>query len=311
MKTIEELFEKIENSPITPKPECESLDFIWNWRDYISGYLTNKELKNHSFYNAFIIKKETSEREGKITKVTKLRAKRLPQDDDWVPPTGIRLVQPNTPYDPVGSAEFRVDTLLLPKIAENLIKYFRRMPTPIRVMVENSWGRLQDRLESLPRIQDNLPKMKLLDLPKLPVEPEPKLPDEFTFVEDEVLPEIVGDIFEEGLFDSNICVDLEVAIYTECTDERPWLGRVKEVLDDSKFVIQWYQRQGKSLKFHAMLNADKSPYVSQLENSNVMMWSFSVEKTPNSFHLTPYRFSQILREYKKYDDMFSSGSSVS
>ena len=103
----------IKNSSISPKPECEILDYIWNWRDYISEYLTVKELKNHSFYNAFNFKKEMSDSEGMVTK---MRCKRLPQDDEWEPPTGIRLVKPNTPYDPVPSADFRVDELMLPKL---------------------------------------------------------------------------------------------------------------------------------------------------------------------------------------------------
>ena len=146
IKTVEELFHIIENSPMVPRPECESLQYIWNWRDYISGYLTDKQLKNHSFYNAFKIKKEKTVSEGKVTK---LRCKRLPQDEEWLPPTGIRLVQANTPYDPVGSAEFRVQDLLLPKIMENLEKYFRRMPTHVRVKVGDSWGRLKDSLERM------------------------------------------------------------------------------------------------------------------------------------------------------------------
>ena len=124
----------------------------------------------------------------------------------------------------------------------------------------------------------------------------------------DLLPEIVGDVFEENLFDSNICKDLDIVVYTECTEGRPWVGRVTEVLVERKFFIQWYQRQGKSLKFHAMFNSDKSPYISKLENSNVMMWEISVEKTKNSFHVTPYKLSKIIKEYKNYDELFSRGN---
>jgi hypothetical protein len=38
---------------------------------------------------------------------------------------------------------------------------------------------------------------------------------------DQYLPEIVGDIFEENLFDSNIHQDLDIVVYTECTEGRP------------------------------------------------------------------------------------------
>ena len=274
------------------------------WREYIAGYLTNKELKNHSFYNACSIKKESSVKGGKVTK---LRAKRLPQDEIWVPPTGIRLVQPGVPYDPVGSADFRVEELELPKIVGDLQKYFRRMPTHIRVMVNDSWSRVVERLERLPRMRENLPKMKLHDLPKIPATSQAILPDEFSFVEDdENLPEIVGDVFEEGLFDSNIREGLDVVVYSTIKEDRPWVGRVKTILEDSKFVIHWYQRQGKSNKFHAMFNGDKTPYVTELENANVMMWEISVQKDEKSFHVTPYRLSQFKKEYTKYDLMYSS-----
>ena len=261
-----------------------------------------KELKNHSFYNAFNFKKEMSDSEGMVTK---MRCKRLPQDDEWEPPTGIRLVKPNTPYDPVPSADFRVEELMLPKIMENLQKYFRRMPTHVRVQVGNSWERVKTKLESLPRKQKNLPKMKLLDLPKAGTEPQPELPDEYSYLEDDVneLPEIIGDVFEENLFDANIRKDLDVVVYSDCEADRPWVGRITEVLEGRRFNINWYQRQGKSLKFHAMLNSDKTAYVSELENRNVMMWDISVQQTKNSFFLTPYKLNKILKDYKMYDEM--------
>ena len=245
-------------------------------------------------------------------KVTKLRAKRLPQDDTWLPPTGIRIVEPNVPYDPIGSAQFRIEELFLPKIVENLQRYFRRMPTHVRVRVDDSWSRLREKLEGLPRMQENLPKMRLHNLPKQVVQPDPHLPDEYSFVvESEELPEIVGDVFEEGLFDSNICMDQDVLVYTECQEGRPWIGRVKEILEDRNFKIQWYQRQGKSSRFLAMFNPDKTPYLSRLETSNVMMWDMTVQKTKDSFYVTPYRLTQINKEYVKYDNMFAAGPSGS
>ena len=257
IKTVEELFEKIENSPISPKPECESLKFIWNWRDYIHGYLSNKQLKNHSFYNAFMVTKEVSKEKKEI----KLRAKRLPQDLEWVPPTGICLVQPNTVYDPVGCAEFRVENLMLSKIVANLQKYFKRMPTHVRVKVADSWLKLKDSLERIPRMQENLTKMKLADLPKISMELEQELPDEYSFAadDDDERPEIEGDVYEEGLFETYIRVGLDVVIYTESREERPWIGRVARILEDKKFDIHWFRRNGKGTKFHAMFNPDGTP----------------------------------------------------
>ena len=59
-----------------------------------------------------------------------------------------------------------------------------------------------------------------------------------------------------------------------------------------------------------MFNDDKTPYQSVLENQSVMMWDISVERTQNSFHLTPYKLSTILKEYKKYDQQLLKGDPV-
>ena len=69
IKTIEELFEMILNSPIEPKPVCNEVDYIFGWKEYISPLLAAPPLKNHSLYHSFSINKE----EG----VVKFRAKKF------------------------------------------------------------------------------------------------------------------------------------------------------------------------------------------------------------------------------------------
>ena len=236
----------------------------------------------------------------------KLRCKRLPQDLTWLPPTGLRLIQPAAIYTPVGCAEFRVDSLLLPKIVANLERYFKRMPTPVRVRVAASWLKLKEKLEKVPKMQANLPKMKISELPTIPREPaQVALPDEYSYIVDdeEDGPEIEGDVYEEGLFASFIRENLDVVIYSDSREERPWLGRVSQILEGNRFLIHWYKRNGKSSKFHATYSGGE-PYVTELEFSNVMMWDIAAHRMETSFHVTPYRLAQIGKEYKKYDDIF-------
>ena len=126
---------------MTPNPEVESLWFTWDWKKFIEGNLTSPQMHNHSFYNGFRVSKDVN--------VTKLRLKRLPQDEDWLPPTGIQLIKPNIQFDPVGSSEFRVLSLNLDKVLHDLQKYFKRMPPPDRVSVSNSWDRLKEALEAI------------------------------------------------------------------------------------------------------------------------------------------------------------------
>merc|ERR1712183_1117196 len=103
-----------------------------------------------------------------------------------------------------------------------------------------------------------------------------------------------------------IRVGLDVIIYTESREERPWIGRVARILEDKKFYIHWFRRNGKGTKFHAMFNPDNTPYISELELSSVMMWDISAQRSENNFQVTPYRLAQIGKEYKKYDDKFAT-----
>ena len=70
---------------------------------------------------------------------------------------------------------------------------------------------------------------------------------------------------------------------------RPWLGGIVEVM---VLAVQWYQRNDRSLKFHAMNNADKTAHVTELENQSAMMRDISVDKTNTSFNLTHYKLSK-------------------
>ena len=295
VKTVEELINIITQS-MTPTPEVESLKFTWDWKSFVEKHLETPKMRNHSFYNGFKISKEGS--------VTKLRMKRFPQDLEWLPPTGIQLLKENIKYEPVGSSGFRVESLNLDKILHDLEKYFKRMPTPVRVSVSNSWYRLKEALEGTPRMMHNLPTMKLNDLPKISPQAEPSLPEQYEFIDEspENLPKIEGKVCEDGLFDENIKLGVDVVVYTESTVGRPWVGRVQKIYEQhKKFVIRWYNRAGKTNKFRAMVKDDGTPYLSVLENSTVMYWDISVERTENAFHLTPYWISKVMKEYQKCD----------
>ena len=294
IKTLEDLINLISNS-MTHKCNVESLTFTWDWKSFITQHLTSPQLQNHSFYNGFKVSREEE--------MTKLRFKRLPQDQEWLPPTGIQLINKNITFNPIGSSDFRVESLNLDKIFHDLEKYLRRMPAKTRVAVSQSWSRLREELEGLPKMKKNLPPMKLSELPKMLVEAEKSIPDHYEFVEEDRdnLPEILGKVFEQGLFDANIKPGLDVIVYTRSLVGRPWVGRVNEIHGNQTFSIQWFDRQGKTLKFRAMVNPDKTPYISVLDNSTVMFWDISVERSESSFQLSPYWLTKVMKEYKICD----------
>ena len=54
--------------------------------------------------------------------------------------------------------------------------------------------------------------------------------------------ELTGDKFPEviteGDFDSDICIGMDVCTYTEDKQGRPWVGRIMQLLENGKFVLQ-------------------------------------------------------------------------
>ena len=94
-------------SSIKPRPSCEELLFIWNWRDYISPRMTKKKLSNHSFLHSFLIKKENG--------IALLRGKKYPQDTcEWLPKEGIELLESNVDLNSViPVAPMRIEKLNL------------------------------------------------------------------------------------------------------------------------------------------------------------------------------------------------------
>ena len=233
-----------------------------------------------------------------------LRAKRLPQDRNYTPEKGIKMLNENVVFHPVPSADFRIDSLNIPKVVHDLQSYFSRMPTQIRVDVASSWDRLRNRLESLPRRLPFLPPMRIESLLKMsPTDVILAIPDEYAFVNDDLdaLPDISGDHHEEG---PSVSVGQDIVVYTEVVLGRPWVGRVKEVYPESKeFLLQWFERSGKSTHFRAMtFGTDKKPFVTKLEDSCIMYNEISVHKGDLDFHISHYWISKIMKSYKEQDE---------
>ena len=108
IKTVEDLKQKIVDAPIKPKPICRSLEHIFGWKEFVTPWLADPPLTNHSNYNSFKWQKEEDS--------VKFRAKKLPQDNEFVPRAGIRLLKEETPFYPVDPAEFRTHEIPFDRI---------------------------------------------------------------------------------------------------------------------------------------------------------------------------------------------------
>ena len=108
--------------------------------------------------------------------------------------------------------------------------------------VSSDWENLINQLESLPRKQHNLPKLRLEMLQGIRTgRDDPELPDEYEFVEEKEEPPLLGDVYhedaEDGVFENNVICGMDVVVYTESKEKRPWCGRVLEILSGDRFVL--------------------------------------------------------------------------
>ena len=300
--TIETLKEKITSAPIKPKPICRSLDFIFDWKSYISDKLTNPPLKNHTKYNSFLLNVEVGS-DGK--RHVKLFGKKLPQDSELVPRSGIRLTEDDIDFEiGVGPADYRLEVLKFDEIMKGIHIHVRKLPLKEKMVILTSWDRLRNNLESLPRRSAGFQKMRLLELPKqqLVVLQVP----EYLMDADEDARELSGDkypeVIDEGSFDMDISVGMDVCVYTQVPVGRPWVGRVKQVLEGKKFLIHWFTRKTvRSKTFHVLVNKDGGPSVSEQDNETVMFWQMSENRTQNSFELSNFWLKAIEDEYESLD----------
>ena len=53
--TVESLNEKISCSPINPRPICQELVFIYDWKKYVTPNLATPQLSQHTRFNSFLI----------------------------------------------------------------------------------------------------------------------------------------------------------------------------------------------------------------------------------------------------------------
>ena len=202
--------------------------------------LSREELRNHSHYHAFNIKKEKGE--------TRLRGKRYLFDKEWNPAAGIRLLSEGTTFEPVGVAEFRIESLNLKKIYQDLSRYFVTLPLEERMTVQTSWDNIRKKLEDIPFLSDNLKKMNLSDLPVQCSENRVVIPDHLAHLNrEDTIKDLEGDTFPEDLdeadFNQDLTEGLDVLIYSNIKQSRPWVGRIVQVTGQDGFRIQWYSRK--------------------------------------------------------------------
>ena len=294
--TLEYLKGKILSAPIVPKPICRSLLYTFDWKGFIAEKLCNPALKYQSKYNSFLFTMEKCK--------VHLRAKKLPQHTELVPRAGIQLIEDNIDFEPVGPSEFRIEKIKFEEIMRGLNKFLSKLPLDRRMTIQTSWDGLRRQLEDLPRRSENLEKMKLADFPKQTQVMSVAVPDHLNPSDDHL--ELSGATYpedvNEGVLDEEVSVGMDVVVYTEVLRGRPWVGRIVKLLDNGKFLLQWFTRKTvRSKAFFSLTNPDGSPSLSEVENGSVMFWMMSENRKSDSFTLSPYWLQTIQLEYDALD----------
>jgi hypothetical protein len=310
IRCLEDLVSKIKESGIVPRPGVLLLDYIFDWRLSVSNKLTDVGLKHHSNYHAFCIVNESG--------FTKFRGKQFVYDAEWVPSSGIRILKEGVGFEPVGAAEFRVDKLMIPLVRKHLEKYFNTLQLVERMSVRTNWDRLFDKMENVARRRSTLEKMNIQDLPRQ-VDLCNQLPDDLENLENDKyndIPDLSGEVFPEVLddevlpeavddadFSADIQVGMDVCIYSQTVDSRPWVGRVLKKCSNSTFLIHWYERVKADLnKFKAVMLSSGEPYSTVLETASVILWNFSIKRSDYSFSVPTVSMAQIEGLYEYHDE---------
>lgn len=297
--TIEFLVKKILEAPITPKPIYRSLSHIYDWKEFVTPYLSEEPLQNHSLYHSFAINKET---EG-----VKFRGKFLPQmpDSSLYPKTGIRLLKKITDFEPIGAAGFRLANINFDNIIKGLKKYTDKLPLLERMNVISSWENLRHTLESSVRNSSCLKKLKLLDFPTQNPSEDVEVPD---YLQNTLPPDCLsGEYYleepDEGDLDE-ISEGSDVCVYTLSKRGRPWVGRVVQILPSSKFMIKWFVKSNSSARggciFRAMPTSDDQN-ISEIDRESIMFWHMTEQREEDSFFLSKYWLEVMKKEYESLD----------
>jgi hypothetical protein len=82
------------------------------------------------------------------------------------------------------------------------------------------------------------------------------------------------------------------------------VGRIREVIENSKFHIHWYaRRKSDQNMFYATSNGDGTPYTSELDSASVILWNFSTRVDNTSFSVSKFFLNQFKVEYSRHDSL--------
>ena len=169
--------------------------------------------------------------------------------------------------------------------------------------VQNSWDSLERKLEDLPLQLEKFEKLNLNILPPQTVVNPIVITDHLSQINKEDVVKVWKG-FDDADFNEDIREGLDVLIYSDVKQGRPWLGRIVKVTGSTSFQIQWYERKKSDRHmFCAALKKDGTPYVSDCDAASVILWNFSTRVDDSSFSVSKFFLSHFKVEYARHDSL--------
>ena len=218
-----------------------------------------------------------------------------------MPRSGIQLLKDEVVYDPVSVSEFRSSEIpfdIIIKVVNAMTRYF---PIEEKNRIQACWDRDRENLERSIRRRRFAGRM---DIQAFPKQVEPEIPSDTLMepLDDDVLRGNICDEMIEGGDVNEIEVGTDCIVFTHSKSERPWTGRILELLPNNEATIQWFvRRKGKKGMFEALLTPDGSPSVGAISLDSLMMWDITEQRTESSFFLSNYWLEIIKAEYDDID----------
>ena len=225
--------------------------------------------------------------------------KKLPQSSVLVPRSGILLLKESVVFNPIGAAEFRPGGVPFDPIMKTVRTIASKLPEDEKLEMFKSWDRLRENVERTSRNRPYLKKMDITSFPKVQVRELPPLMDALAEPVDDLVIQgnIRDEVIEEGIIDE-FEENVDIVVYTKSLSQRPWVGRIQEILPGNELAIQWFTRNKKRKQFNALTLPDGSPSIGVVSMDSVMFTDMSEQRTEDSFCLSNYWLEVISAEYK-------------
>lgn len=308
VSSLDELVRYLEEAPIHPKANVDILYYISDWKKFITPRLTRERLAYHSGYHSFKISSESLANQPE-KQIVCFRAKVLSTDKEWLPKTGIQLIEDyhNLENAVLEVSPFRFHSIGLAEVLSDVhTKYIPLLSADKVLETKSKWKALERTYDELEKQRARLKTLRLGDLLKFTKPLTDAIPiGQNRYSE---VPELWGKVYPDELQEGSMFCDaklgLDVIIYTESRSNRPWVGVINEInKDENRIGVHWYKRAPGGGKRYRPDKKGGLAYTSMIDIASVMLYSVADHLDNGELDLADW-FDRILETYMEHDECY-------